>query len=356
VSTYASVAAVQIRGLCESLGLRARTAEVEALFERMTRGWSHHAIDRGPLWASDLTDDHTPYEFSIAFRGDQSELRLLVESQTPRGSVLEQWRAGCALQDELTADLGASRKRFDAIGREFAPRAGCRAGFALWHSVVFDPDGHHLIKVYLNPRIDGRDGAQQRVRVALQAAGCGHAWDTVARLMDPRSEPTYLSLDLVDSGGRVKVYIAHPGTTIDAYCDQLGRLSEDAARDAATLIGPFVDPHRRFEHRPLLTCLGFRGDSIAADVTIHFPVRSYVRSDQDSLDGIATCLHPRALAQLTEALQRLAGGPLRASRGRVSYVSRTRTLAGLRHTIYVAPLCHAERQEAAVASAPSPRP
>ena len=341
MSTYASVAAMQIRDLCESLGLGSCTADVQALFERMARGWGQHPVDRGPLWTSDLTDDHTPYEFSIAFREDRPELRILVESQTLAGTVHDQWRAGLTLHDQLASDLGLHRERFDAIRSEFAPSATCRAGFALWHSVVFDPGGHHLLKVYLNPRIDGHPDAPRRVRAALQAAGFGHAWDTVARLMDPHSAPCYLSLDVMDSGGRVKVYIAHPGKTLGSYSDQLGRLSEDAARDAATLIGQFAGRDQRFEHRPLLTCLGFRSDSTAFDTTIHFPVRSYVRSDQDSLDGISKFLHPRAFARLADALKRLAGGPLSGSRGRVSYVSRTRTPSGLRHTIYVAPLCHA---------------
>jgi DMATS type aromatic prenyltransferase len=339
--TYASVAAVQIHNLCESLGLGSHTAAVQALFERLARGWRHHPVGHGPLWTSDLTDDHTPYEFSIAYRRDQPELRMLVEAQTPAGSVLDQWRAALTLQDELASAFGLSRKQFDAICAEFAPDADSGARFALWHSVVFDPGGRHLMKVYLNPKVDGRANAPQRVRSALQAIGLGHVWETVARLADTHNELCYLSLDLTDTGARVKVYIAHPARTIRSYTDQLGKLSEAAARDAATLIGQFAKPQQRFEHRPLLTCLGFRSDSTAPEVTIHFPVRSYVRSDQESLDGIGNCLHPRAFAQLTEAVNRLAGVPLSASRGRVSYVSCTRTRAGLRHTIYVAPLCHA---------------
>lgn len=340
MSTYASVAAAQIGDLCDSLGLGSHTADVRALFGRVTRGWSHHPIDRGPLWASDLTDDHTPYEFSIAYRDDRPELRLLVEAQTPGGSVLDQWRAGMALQAELASELGASRDRLDAICAGFAPAAGCRARFALWHSVVFDPGGRHLVKLYLNPRIDGPAGAPHRVRSALAAAGLGRAWDAVARLMDPHCEPCYLSLDLTDDGGRVKVYIAHPGATLASYVARLDALGAATARDAAALIEPFAGPGQRFERRPLLTCLGFRTDPAAPDVTIHVPVRSYVGSDQDSLDGIGRCLDPRALAQLTEAVSRLARIPLTASRGRVSYVSRTRTTAGVRHTIYIAPLCH----------------
>jgi DMATS type aromatic prenyltransferase len=341
VSTYASVAAAQIGDLCESLGLGSHTADVRALFARVTRAWSHHPLDRGPLWASDLTDDHTPYEFSIAYRGDRPELRMLVEAQTPGGSLLDQWRAGMALQAELTSDLGASRERFDAICAGFAPTAGSRGRFALWHAVVFDPGGRHLAKAYLNPRIDGPSHAPQRVRSALHGAGLAHAWDTVARLLDPHSELCYLSLDLTDDGGRIKVYIAHPGATIASYAARLDALGATTARDAAALIGQFAGPDQRFEHRPLLTCLGFRSDPAAPDVTTHVPVRSYVDSDQDSLDGIGAYLHPRAFARLTEAVRRLAGVPLRASRGRVSYVSRTRTPAGPRHTVYVAPLCHA---------------
>jgi DMATS type aromatic prenyltransferase len=316
----------------------------------MARGWGHHPIGRGPLWTSDLTDDHSPYEFSIAYRHDEPELRLLVEAQAPAGSVLDQWRAGLALHDELTSDFGLCRAWFDAMRGELAPAGGCAAGFALWHAAVFDPGGHHLMKVYFNPKIDGHSNARQRVRSALHAIGLGHAWETVARLADPHSDLRYLSLDLTDTGARVKVYIAHPDRTIGSYADQLGALSEAAARDAQALLGEFAGPAQRFDHRPLLTCLGFRTGEAAPEVTIHFPVRCYVRSDQDSLDGIGRCLHPRAFAQLTEAVSRLAGRPLSTSRGRVSYISRTRTPAGLRHTVYVTPLCHAARQAISTAA------
>ncbi len=338
--TYARVAAVQLREVCRALELDAHAGAVQALFTQLAGGWSDHRVASGPLWRSDLTDDHTPYELSIAYREDRPELRLLVEAQIAAGSVHDQWRAGLALQAAL-ASSPAARARFDAVCEAFAPEASCGAAFALWHAAVFDPAGRHLIKAYLNPRIAGQASAPGRVRAALAAVGLEEAWAAVARLSDAHGELWYLSLDLVDAGARIKVYVAHPGRTLDEYADQLGAVSPIAADDAVTLIGAFACGTQRFTRRPLLTCLAFRPGATEPEATIHFPVRSYVRSDQDSLDGIRRCLHPRAAAQLTEAVQRLAGAPLAASRGRVSYVSRTRTAAGLRHTVYVAPLCHA---------------
>jgi DMATS type aromatic prenyltransferase len=332
VSTYGATAALQIRAICESLGLESYTADIQTLFARLTRGWADHPIDRGPFWRSDLTDDHTPYEFSVAFRHDRSEVRMLVEAQTPAGSARDQWLAGLRLQDELASTLDLHRERFDAIRPLFAPAADCRARFTLWHSVVFDPGGKHLIKVYLNPAVGGDS--------ALLALGYGHAIASIERFTDDHQHPCYLSLDLTDTGARVKVYLAQSARTAAAYVEHLGRISPEAAEDASGLLERFIASNQEIGRRPLLTCLGFRQESSVPEVTTHFPVRCYVDSDQQSLDAIGEGLSRRVLQQLRELVPRIARAPLSASRGRVSYISCGRSASGLRHTIYLAPCCH----------------
>jgi len=356
VATYGTTAALQIRDLCECLGLQRHTADVQALFARLTRSWADHPIDRGPLWSSDLTDDHTPYEFSVAFRQDRAELRMLVEAQTPGGSAHDQWRAALRLQGELASSLAVNRERFDAISPWFAPGADGRARFALWHAVVFDPAGNHLIKVYLNPAVGGASDASHRVRAALLALGHDHAVETLARLAEDGHQPCYLSLDLTDAGARVKVYLARRGITAAAHVEQLRRISPEAADDAARLLERFIASNQVLDRRPLLTCLGFRREAAVPEVTTHFPVRCYVASDHHSLDLIAERLSPRAARQLRELVKRFSRGPLTASQGRVTYLSCGRSASGVRHTVYLAPCCHTARPRAALDGAHPARP
>jgi len=353
MSTYGATAALQIRDICECLGLESHTTSIQALFARLAGSWVDHRIDRGPLWASDLTDDHTPYEFSVAFRPDRAEVRMLVEAQKPVGSARDQWYAGLRLQDELTSTLALNREQFDLIRPLFVPGSDSPARFALWHAVVFDPGGKHLTKVYLNPAVGSTTSAYLRVRSALLALGYDRAVASIARLSDGYHPPCYLSLDLTDTGARVKVYLAQRSKTAAAYVEHLARVSPEAADDASRLLKRFIASGQELGRRPLLTCLGFRRDSFVPEVTTHFPVRCYVESDQQSLDIIGPQLSPFAFRQLRALVQRMARGPLRASRGRVTYVSCGRSAGSLRHTVYIAPCCHTARARSVEAARPA---
>ncbi|HYO74676.1 MAG TPA: tryptophan dimethylallyltransferase family protein, partial [Archangium sp.] len=46
---------------------------------------SAHDLPAGnaPRWPSDITDDGTPFEFSLAIDGEEPELRFLIEAWTP---------------------------------------------------------------------------------------------------------------------------------------------------------------------------------------------------------------------------------------------------------------------------------
>src|SRR5262245_31724061 len=68
----------RLRGLCTATGLTAQTEKILESFTRLLAPWGHGPVEREPLWRSDVGDDHTPYEFSVAF-GEETELRLLVE-------------------------------------------------------------------------------------------------------------------------------------------------------------------------------------------------------------------------------------------------------------------------------------
>ncbi len=53
--------------LCDAFGYgTAQTRLAEAVFRALSASWGGEAIQAPPRWPSDITDDHTPFEFSLA--------------------------------------------------------------------------------------------------------------------------------------------------------------------------------------------------------------------------------------------------------------------------------------------------
>ena len=78
----AEAGAERLTRLCAACGLESLTDQVLATFSRLVAPWGKDSIG-AVRWASEVGDDHTPYEFSVAFGDERPELRLLVE---PLGS------------------------------------------------------------------------------------------------------------------------------------------------------------------------------------------------------------------------------------------------------------------------------
>jgi hypothetical protein len=105
--TYHEHGAARLAALCRGCGLEDAQGEVLELFTLMIAPWGGRPIGpgAGPWGVSDVADDHTPYEFSVAYGAKSPELRILVEAQadeqTP--SPAANWRAGLALSRRLCA-------------------------------------------------------------------------------------------------------------------------------------------------------------------------------------------------------------------------------------------------------------
>ncbi|MEO0606059.1 MAG: tryptophan dimethylallyltransferase family protein, partial [Myxococcota bacterium] len=102
-----------------SIGLGFDTADQRRAlrwFRRLAEGWAHRSLAERPAWASDITDDHTPFEFSIAMTGGRVELRVLAEAGPfhPTGAV-ESWQAGMRLHDRIRGEAGVDLERFEAV-------------------------------------------------------------------------------------------------------------------------------------------------------------------------------------------------------------------------------------------------
>jgi hypothetical protein len=193
--------------------------------------------------------------------------------------------------------------------------------------------------VYLNPRIDGPQRAQAKVREAMQRIGFGAA-SRLLPALGPNDEPCYFSLDLKrDDAARVKVYVAHHRATgariEDAVWTARGYVPGRAADFCERLAGTAGPPYDR---RPVITCFSFvEGLDVPSAATIHFPIRSYAATDAEARQRIVSTMSEEAARSYESLLAAFAHRPLEASSGMQTYAS-LRLVDGPEHiTVYLAP-------------------
>ena len=339
--TYRELGQKKLEGLVRGLGLEAELGSATRLFELLTSAWNDRPITGTPLFSSDVTDDGTPFEFSVAFAAGRPLIRVLAEAQTAPFDAASGWEAGLALTRELATLPGVDPERFQRIQGLYAPPSGSSSRFSLWHAGTVEPDGTLSFKVYLNPRIAGASLAPEIVRESLVRLGADYAWSELEPKLGDRSEILYVSLDLARStDARVKVYVAHPHATSGEIDDLVRHESGYRPGLAARWIEELTGSAGTFDERPLLTCHAFRSPLHAAEVTVHVPTRCYVGNDAESVLRAGELVGPLAAA-LRAGVEGMAGRPLEMGRGLVTYVSVRPVADGTRVTTYLAPEAHA---------------
>ncbi|HEX5098703.1 MAG TPA: tryptophan dimethylallyltransferase family protein [Polyangiaceae bacterium] len=340
--TYRELGQRKLEGLVRGLGIGADLGSATRLFELLTATWHDRPVTGTPLFSSDVTDDGTPFEFSVAFAAGRPLIRVLAEAQTAPFDAESGWTAGLELTRRLALTVpGVDLERFQRIQALYAPPSGSSSRFSLWHAGTVEADGTLSFKVYLNPRIAGASLAPEIVRETLVRLGADYAWSELEPKLRATSELLYVSLDLARSAdARVKVYVAHPHATsgeIDELLrDECGYQPGLAARWIEELTGSAGT----FDERPLLTCYAFRSPHDAAEVTVHVPTRCYVGNDAESVLRAGELVGPLATA-LRAGVEGMAGRPLEMGRGLVTYVSVRPVADGTRVTTYLAPEAHA---------------
>ncbi|MGH3916867.1 MAG: tryptophan dimethylallyltransferase family protein [Pseudonocardiaceae bacterium] len=320
----------QLRSLCGELYPEGATEGCVRLLRDMVGRAGSRSVAEPALWPSFVSDDHTPVEFSLSFdRGQEPNLRVLVEHLAAEPTAGENLRAARRLTNRLARRYGLSLDRFEAIADLFLPDEpqGC---FSLWHSAVLRPAGQHEFKVYLNPAVRGAAQAPALVAQALERLGLHRAYATVAayafRPGWQADRFVFLGLDLsLGPHSRVKVYVAHDGAVVDdteRAARPVRGTVPGAARDFCRLVAGSSGP---FTGRPLLSCYAFvdgDGDS-PSGYTLHLPLRDYVTDDEAARSRVATLLHRQGSdpALFDRALKALVGRRLDAGAGLISYVS-----------------------------------
>lgn len=319
----------QLTGLLMAVGAGAQRDCAVRLLETFLGDTAARPVGAPPAWPSDVADDHSPVEWSVAFEPDRPpSVRILVEPIAPHPGHAVNARLGLSRLAEIAGHRGLSANRLASLGDLFFPEPA-QGLFALWYSIVLRGASQE-VKAYLNPAASGPARATDLTREALHRlgfrAGFG-AIEEVVRSRGPGMDScAYVALDLNDHhDARVKVYLAHR----DAGTEDVVRVAEavpgldlDQLREFCRLAG---DPGDRHDRRPLMSSYSFLSNAPdrPRGYSLYIPVRDYVRDDREARD--------RALAVLThfgldatgcdDAIAAVARRPLDGGRGLISHVS-----------------------------------
>jgi DMATS type aromatic prenyltransferase len=335
-STLGEIATERLTVLGQTTGSLSHASRLVEFGETMSGGWWSERVS-GPAWASDLTDDGTPFELSVAIGSAAPELRLLVEprpvDRDPAASFAAAMQVGRALRDAYSADLSA----LEEIAALFGPVPGSMPRFLVWYAVHMTSAGP-LFKVYLNPEVRGPEVARESTRTALERLGLPSAWTFLEERLGPSTRIPYVSIDLCERArARTKVYLAHSGGRPEDVERVAAGSSNHRTGELARWIQALASADTDREERPILTCHAFGRGTPAPEVTLHIPIRCHVRDDRDALTLARALCRGEGAESLDRVVRALAQRPLEAARGMITYLSLRGSGEGPRVTTYLAP-------------------
>ncbi|WP_231950863.1 tryptophan dimethylallyltransferase family protein [Allokutzneria albata] len=301
-------------------------------------------LSEPPLWSSELSDDKTPIEFSIAFEGEQTPtVRLCVEPMAESPSHAANVQISKEILQLYSERFSFSLDQFDQVSELFLD-PGLAGRFAIWVSVVLKRNDTPTFKVYFTPDQQALAVAPALIEQALARLGFPEAFAPLRRHA-LRPEPgldqfTFFSLDLGERlRSRVKVYASHFAADVTDI-ERAGRVARGVEpgrlRDFCYLVGGGPGP---FAARPLISSYAFvEGDTDRpSGYTLHLPIRDYVTDDQQSRARVNALLsqHGFPTAPFERALGVAARRPLEGGVGMIPYASLRLGLVRPGVTIYL---------------------
>jgi DMATS type aromatic prenyltransferase len=332
----------QLSRLLAVVGLEEQREIYERLLDELLGASGGWPVGR-PRWLSELSDDHSPIEYSLTF-GDrcQVRLRVLVEPNEFTPSLTGSRDLGVRVLRNLAQRYKFSLERLDQLADLFLPESP-RGPYALWYAAELKPNGIPDFKVYLNPGAQGQDRAMELIGEALGRLGFSGGRGWLSHHVAPRGpqldRPMFFALDLGHwLHPRVKVYVAH-----EAVCAaEVGSIAEMAAGVRADAVERFcrqVAGTGPFTARPLISCYTLcDGDAQTPSAyTLHVPVRDYVPDDSVARHLALSAM--RCLGcetpTLDAALSALTHRCLASGRGLIAYLAQVFAPHPRRLTVYL---------------------
>jgi DMATS type aromatic prenyltransferase len=347
--------------LCTAAGFGDETESVLQTFERLILPWAERSRAEHSEWPSEISDDNTPIEFSVAIAEHGVDVRVLFEPQAEQPVIRDYRAVGLDFQERLEREFGANLARYRQIRDLFLP-ADMHGPFAIWSSAVFSRGHAPAFKAYLNPQAHGAEHAPELVREGLERLGFSAAWqnldETVLRRGHELDELKYFALDLTDDAeARVKVYVRHHSATAeDLEC--ASSIAESYVEgEALGFVREMRGSGERLNERAPFTCSSFVGRKIERPVatTVYVPVCAYARDDAAVLERVRGYMRRQGFdSSLYESIVNgFANRALADGVGMQSWIALRRFGASARMTVYLATEA---RRVHAPGSIPAPTP
>lgn len=343
-ATLAEIGTSQLKRLGEGLDLSvAETQRLVDIFTRLLGTAASRNASDPPTYRSDVVDDHTPFEMSIAIGGGAPELRVLVEPVDGDPSLAGRWRAAREAGEWLRTEHGADLTRLDRIADLFEPRHE-HALLALWYAVGIRKGSRPDVKAYFDLRARGIEHTVELLEEALARLDLAAAYPRVlreaARRGPPLDELVYFSLDLTGrEGARVKVYFRHHHASAADAEHVIGRLGGAEEGDVLAFCDTILGGRGPYFARPLVSCWSFARGVEPSGATLYAPIAYYANDDAEASARIRRWFapHPEISRLYDGAVRAFARRPLDRGIGMHSYVSFKRDRGAPRSTVYLAP-------------------
>jgi DMATS type aromatic prenyltransferase len=344
MATYNETASRQLRALCDALDMQRDYPEALLLQRFLFGSWGDRPIPARPRYRTILSDDHSPYEYSVAFNPEGNELRLLLEAQADKPSLKANQLAALALTQNIAEIFPVGTERLKSISDLFLPSEP-QGLFSYWHAIVMGKRYKPKFKIYFNPQVRGKENADKLVAEALKRLGLGGTAKLLREQIGWRGpqhdELNYFSLDLSDRGyARVKVYLCHHHATADDLERSFSAVPSHRAGDVAEYCRQILGHGGPFARKPVSSCYSFvEGSEVPTSATFHLPVAHYEKNDEVISNRVAAFLGANGLdvSGYTKLISRFSSRPLSLGAGLQTYASFRRDPSGLRLTVYLSP-------------------
>ncbi|TNC24187.1 tryptophan dimethylallyltransferase family protein [Amycolatopsis alkalitolerans] len=342
-STLFNHARNQLHGLCELAGFEPGDENPAILLRELLGPAGARPLRERPSHASDVADDGTPVEFSVAFDDDGARaIRVLGEAGGEKPGHSTDVAAGKRFLAAMSKRFHIPTERFAAVAELFLPERP-QGKFAVWFSLILRPRARPRLKAYFNPEVRGRGRAKELVVEGFRRLGLDDAYETAARhalVRGSRDRLSFFAVDLDDSPlSRVKLYVSHSGATAadaERAAAAVSGADPTQVRGFCDLLGGHAGP---FSGRPLVSSYSF----VEAEPTgpgtysLYLPIRDYVPDDEVARGRVAAFLSARGLAPqlLDRAIDAVTRRPLRAGVGLLAHVSLRLGPFGSGTTVYL---------------------
>jgi DMATS type aromatic prenyltransferase len=292
---------------------------------------ANRSLDQPSPWPSDVADDHSPVEYSIAFNETEPPtLRILAEAQAATPDLAAHSAAAYRFLDRQIDRFGLSTDKFDLV-RDVFHTDRPQGAFTMWYSLVLRNGRDPEVKVYFNPAVRGQDSASTLVVEALRRLGLATAYP---RMVDSglrpgelggRDQLTFFALDLHDDAqSRVKLYLSQYDARVDDAVRAAGVVDDVDAEQVADFCVTAAGGPGRYDRRPLVISYTFTaGTEQPVGYSLYVPIRDYVDDDEQARERVLELLtrHGYDTGYLDPAIEAVARRPLRDGVGLIAHVS-----------------------------------